>query len=275
MTTLILLLVLVPTGSAAVFVFVSCLLSWLVFPGGATYGPQDTFVRHLVGLARVLVMEWLATLWVIAVYPFRFVPSVGPARKLSPGQTPVAVLPGHSENAITMLLLQRRLERALKVPVKAFSPRRYFGRLETLANEFKDQIEAWLQETRSRQVDLIGHSQGGLLARYLAESTAMSDRIRKVITLGSPHQGSALAVIPPGQNARQMRRGSGFLERLNASRPPKGIQWVGICSTHDNLVLPWHCSLSPRGDNYIIRFRGHISLIVSTEVVRLICKEIS
>ena len=49
---------------------------------------------------------------------------------------------------------------------------------------------------------------------------------------------------------------------------------VGISSTHDNLVLPWNCALSPRGDNFIIRYRGHLSLIFSREVLRIIVREL-
>ena len=121
---------------------------------------------------------------------------------------------------------------------------------------------------------LVGHSQGGLVARHLVELGRFEGQVRCLITLGAPHLGSALARLLPGRNSRQMRRGSFYLERLNERSPPAGVRFAGICSTHDNIVLPWHCALSPRGDNFILRYRGHLSLLFSKEVVRLIAREL-
>ncbi len=274
MAIAILIIVFLPVWFAALFVMLTFPLAWWVFPGGGSRGPQDTLASRVLGGALVVLAEWAATAWVILAFPYRFHRNAGPRRRLQPGRVPVVILPGHSENALTMFFLERRLDRALRVPVRALSPARYYGRLERLADEYKVQIVQWMEEIGADRVDLVGHSQGGVLARHLAEAGLLEGKVRTVITLGTPHLGSALAVMLPGRNARQMRRGSAFLEALNAGNRPPGVQFAGICSTHDNLVLPWHCGLSPRGDNYIIRYRGHLTLILSKEVVRLIVQEL-
>ncbi len=275
MGTVVLLIVLFPVWFGAIMVVVTYTLAHVVFPGGGSRGPEDTLAGRIAGGAASLVLEWGASIWVILAFPYRFMHNDGVALPLKKGQIPVAILPGHSENALTMFFMERRLARKLRVPVRAFSPRRYYGGLERMAKEFRADILQWMKQMDTEQVDLVGHSQGGLLSRYLVEMGGMKNYVRSVVTIGTPHQGSALSVLLPGRNARQMRRGSFFLEKLNQGTPAKGVRILGICSTHDNLVLPWHCALSPRGDNYIMQYRGHLSLILSTDVVRLIAKELS
>jgi triacylglycerol esterase/lipase EstA (alpha/beta hydrolase family) len=274
MASLILLLLFLPLWFSALFVALTFPLAWLVFPGGGSRGPQDTLASRLAGGLLVLGMEWVATCWVVLAFPYRNFKNRGPRRRLPAGRVPVALVPGHSENALSLFFLERRLDRALRLPVRSFSPGRYYGSLEKIAEAFAGQILEWMGEIGAERIDLVGHSQGGLVARLLAEGGPLKGKVRKVVTLGTPHLGSALAVLLPGRNARQMRRGSAFLERLNERKPPRGVDFTGICSTHDNLILPWHCGLSPRGDNFILRYRGHLTLLMSPEVVRLVAREL-
>ena len=275
MGTVVLAVVLFPVWFGAILVGVTYTLAHLVFPGGGSRGPDDTLAGRIAGGAASILLEWVASIWVVLTFPYKFMRNEGVGHSLGKGQVPVAILPGHSENALTMFFLERRLARKLRVPVRAFSPKRYYGGLERIGREFKSDILQWMEQLDADLVDLVGHSQGGLLSRYLVEMGGMKKRVRSVVTIGTPHQGSALSVLLPGSNARQMRRGSFFLEKLNQASPARGVRMLGICSTHDNLVLPWHCGLSPRGDNYIMQYRGHLTLILSGEVVRLVAKELA
>jgi hypothetical protein len=80
---------------------------------------------------------------------------------------------------------------------------------------------------------------GGLVIRsYLSNDVARS-KVRRVITLGSPHAGSKLAVLGVGRAAQEMKPDSPFLEALNQSIqvPEKGL----LCTIYtilDNMVLP-------------------------------------
>jgi triacylglycerol lipase len=274
MGTVFLFLLLSPFIVSAALVTVTFLLAWWVFPGGGSRGPHDTFASRVVGVILVVIAEWMATAWVGFTLPFLRM-SPGPSRrKLPPGRTPVALLPGFFENSVTMGLMRRRLERRLGVPVRALRSSNYFAGLEVQVLDYRTQIDAFLAETGAKRVDLVGHSMGGLIARFLVESGEARDRIRTVVTIGAPHLGSALAWMVPGRSMRQMRRGSAFLEELNEGSTPKTVRIVGITSTHDNLVIPWNCALSPRGDNFIIRYRGHVTMILSTEVARIVSREL-
>lgn len=52
-----------------------------------------------------------------------------------------------------------------------------------------------LQETKARKLNLIAHSMGGLDARYLITKLGMHDRVASLITVSTPHRGSAVATM--------------------------------------------------------------------------------
>jgi len=281
---LILWLLAVPLVGAALFVAVTGLLAAFVFPGGPRRELPAPWALRSLGLVTWLVLEWWSSLRVLVAVPFRSARSRGIGGELPKDAAPVALLPGYLENAVTLRVLEHRLAQALGVPVRAFSPPRYFASLDRLAEDYQRQIEGWLKDLGARRVALVGHSMGGLLARQLAECPPQAEgregaasgrlRVAAVVTLATPHQGTALSPFAPGRNARQMRRGSGFLEALNTSQPPRSTRYAGVCSTHDNLVVPWTCGLSPRGENHVLRYRGHLSMLFSRQVVRCIVEQL-
>ena len=77
-------------------------------------------------------------------------------------------------------------------------------------------------ETWTTEVDVIGFSMGGIVARYSAapiESDAVTTkrlRIKNLYTLSTPHRGSLLAsVVAPGNLASNMRPESEFMQELD------------------------------------------------------------
>ncbi len=269
-----LLVVLLPLWIAAPLVALTFLLSVWVFPGGGSRGPHDTFAGRMAGFAWSLLLEWVALTWLIYTLPWRWVRRrTCPA--VSPGGVPVVLLAGFLESPATMWFLRWRLERRLGVPVVALRPPPCAGELTLQAARAEQQLWQLLAESGAERVDLVGHSLGGLLARQLAEKGGkFSRRVRCLATLGTPHLGTALAFLLPVHSVRQMRRGSAFLEKLNAIPHPEGVRYIGVCSTHDNLVLPWNCALSPRGDNFILRHLGHVSLLLSPQVADILVRQL-
>ncbi len=61
------------------------------------------------------------------------------------------------------------------------------------ANAWSEILERILAETGADAVNLIAHSMGGLDARYLISRCGFHDRVASLITISTPHHGSALA----------------------------------------------------------------------------------
>ncbi len=72
----------------------------------------------------------------------------------------------------------------------------YFGNLDgnaTIASNAKQLVpvvQKILKETGAEKVNMIGHSKGGLEARYFVSSLGMGHTVASVTTIGSPHHGS-------------------------------------------------------------------------------------
>jgi triacylglycerol lipase len=76
------------------------------------------------------------------------------------------------------------------------------------AGELKAQIEA---QFPSEKVNLVGHSMGGLDARWLTSKLNIADRVNSVTTIGTPHRGSLLGDLVIGNISD---RNFKLLERL-------------------------------------------------------------
>jgi triacylglycerol esterase/lipase EstA (alpha/beta hydrolase family) len=146
-------------------------------------------------------------------------------------------------------------------------------------DDYAPQIEAALQQlcaaTGKRQAIVVGHSMGGLAARAHLRAFG-SARVARVITVGTPHHGTALAGFGPGLNARQMRRHSEWLAALAASEPPATrALMVSLWSHHDNIVAPQDSARLPGAGNVELAGVGHVALGSHPDVIRFVLDEIA
>jgi len=90
------------------------------------------------------------------------------------------------------------------------------------------------------EVDVIGISMGGLVARYAALPRTDGGKrlnIRRLFTLGTPHVGAEDADgFTFDQRVIDMRAGSDFLERLNAALPDATYEMVCYVRRGDEIV---------------------------------------
>ena len=117
--------------------------------------------------------------------------------------------------------------------------------LEAMAEELRNLI-AEVTEVNGlsgeRTVDLVAHSMGGLVCRIALEDEPTRARIRKLVTLGTPHNGTHAARFLATQSALALRPDSNLLERLDAQLPwPDGPTWpeaTTYWSRADIVLLP-------------------------------------
>lgn len=147
--------------------------------------------------------------------------------------------------------------------------------IDDFALQLRTAVERLQRATGSAQVILVGHSMGGLVARaYLRRYGAHG--VARVITLGTPHHGTALAQFGPGSNAVQMRRDSEWLAALAQSEAnSQRMLFSSIYSVHDNIVAPQDSSVLPGARNLVFGAIGHVALGRHPAVLRCALREIA
>lgn len=148
-----------------------------------------------------------------------------------------------------------------------------FGSIEAFAQQVARRVDDILAQTGESKLILIGHSMGGLVSRCYVQRHGGADKVSKIITLGSPHNGTVSAFGGPGEDARQMRPNSEWLHGLNAESPVD-VPITSIYTFHDNIVFPQDTSVLPHATNIGLPGIGHLELAFSGPVQELVLKEL-
>ncbi len=123
---------------------------------------------------------------------------------------------------------------------------------------------------------LLCHSMGGLVARAWLRSAQDDTRVHRVITIGTPHQGTALADFAYSPNGRQMQLGGDWLELLKSSESPQRAAlftcWYSNC---DNIVFPAHAATLPGADNRLLPGVAHVEMATHPKVVQVCLDELA
>jgi triacylglycerol lipase len=189
------------------------------------------------------------------------------------GRLPLLLIHGYQCNRGFWLELRGRLERAgWQVATISLDP--VFSDIDGYVEQVARRIEEVCAAAGTEQLILVGHSMGGLVSRaYLRRHG--NARVAKLVTLGSPHHGSKLAVLGLGENGRQMVPGSDWLAGLNApDAVPLPAATVSIYSCQDNYVMPQDSSLLEGAKVVPLAGLGHLEMAFSPEVARRLLAEL-
>lgn len=179
--------------------------------------------------------------------------------------TPIVLVHGYTQNRGTFIGIARALARAGLGPIYGFnywSPQS-LRRSSVGLCKFVRRI---LKETGAKQVDLVAHSMGGIVSLECVRT--MPRRVRRVVTIASPHKGVLWPGPIVGEGGAQLRVGSPFLTSRESH--VLGVPVLSIASTHDNIVHPVsQSSLAHRGGkDYVVEGPGHLTILFDPEVIR-------
>ncbi len=156
--------------------------------------------------------------------------------------------------------------RAAGVPFCAVSLEPVFGSID-LYPAAVEQAVAMLEGATGRPPVIVGHSMGGLAVRAWLKATGADQRVKHVVTVATPHQGTRLARFAFVANARQMRRRSEWLGALRSSeRSRRRAAFTCFYSNCDNIVMPPHAATLSGADNRFLAGTAHVCLVYRDEV---------
>jgi hypothetical protein len=184
---------------------------------------------------------------------------------------PVVLVHGLIDNRSIFAVMRRSLRRRGFAQVCSWNYSPLSSDVARCAADLGAQIERVCERTGHDRVHVVGHSLGGLIARYHLQGQGGDRRMESLVTLGTPHQGSVLAHVLPTPLIRQLRPGSTVLQELAAPMPGCRTQVTAVYSDLDQIVLPTasgrceHPDLRAR--NVLVRGVGHMSLPIHRGVV--------
>jgi pimeloyl-ACP methyl ester carboxylesterase len=197
------------------------------------------------------------------------------AQRTSPVPTPVVLLHGFGANKSNWLFLQRDLRAAgfERIHAVNYNP---FRPLPEIAGLAVRRARAIMRESGTDRVHLVGHSLGGLVARYAVQLGGLEEAAT-CLTVASPHRGVAPAQLAPGRILRQLRADSPELRRLSASSRRLPTRFVAYYSNLD-LLVPGHRAmiLEPAlaAANVLVKDEGHLSIMFSRRLSASIVHEL-
>lgn len=186
--------------------------------------------------------------------------------------TPILLVHGMVDNRSVFTLLRRALLRRGfgRVLTLNYSP--FTQDVRSVAVRLEKLVERTCAETGYERVHVIGHSLGGLVARYYVQKLGGDARVHTLCTLGTPHAGTWAANLLPQGLARQLRPGSDLVAELAAPAPGCRTRFVAFWSDLDQLVVPKRSARIDHPDlqarNVLLRGVGHMSLPIDGRVVR-------
>jgi pimeloyl-ACP methyl ester carboxylesterase len=141
------------------------------------------------------------------------------------------------------------------------------GDIAASAAQLATFVNTVLAATGAAKVDLVGHSQGGMMPRYYLNFLGGTAKVATLVALAPSNYGTTLDGLTvlgtdldfiSGVNSLlsttctacvQQEEGSAFLARLNASPTVPGVKYTIIETRGDEVVTPYRNSFLPAAPN--------------------------
>ncbi|MFI7339839.1 esterase/lipase family protein [Streptomyces sp. NPDC050085] len=145
-----------------------------------------------------------------------------------------------------------------------------YGDIRKSSKELAAFVDKVLAASGSRQVDLVGHSQGGTLSRWYLKadgganpSDPSKNKVKNVVQLGATNHGTTMSGIetladilhmlgpgevPLGKAGPQQYVKSDFIKELNADGDTvPGVDYTVIGTKYDEITTPWQSTFMTAG----------------------------
>jgi triacylglycerol lipase len=146
------------------------------------------------------------------------------------------------------------------------------GDIPTSARQLSSFVDGVLKQTGAAKVDIVGHSQGGMMPRYYLKNLGGVAKVDDLIGLAPSNHGTTSPLAPYAYTCpacRQQVAGSPFITALNAGdETPGDVSYTQIETNHDEVVTPYTSAFLDSGTNVLLQdtcpndLVEHLSIIV-------------
>ena len=147
------------------------------------------------------------------------------------------------------------------------SPVQGTGDIAASAAQLAAFVDTVLAKTGAAKVDLVGHSQGGMMPRYYINDLGGAAKVNDLVALAPSNYGTTLdgltrlasllgvsgeingTLSEACQACVQQEQGSAFLAGLNASPTAAGVRYTVIETAGDQVITPYRNAFLPAAPN--------------------------
>ena len=185
--------------------------------------------------------------------------------RIDAAETPIVLVHGIIDNHATFTWMEYALRRRGFQTLSAYDYGLLTHNIPQAAVHLGEAIEELAASTGYERVHVIGHSLGGLIARYYVQRLGGDRHVHTLITLGTPHQGTQLAwAVPLLPLVRQLAPSSSLIQELAEPAAECRTRFLAFYSDIDHLIVPSRNARLDRPDlnvqNIPVRGVGHLSM---------------
>lgn len=220
---------------------------------------------------RSIATEWATSVLGTVTRPLGF---LGLRLTGGTGPRPVILIHGYMMSRASFLVLARRLAAQGLGPIYGFE---YWtlGKVGSAATRLGELVDAVRTDTGATEVDLVGHSMGGLVARYYALLSGGGPAVRNLVTIGTPHGGAMVSALGIGRPQVELQPKAAFFSRLGAAPLPDHLRPLVIWSRADALVWDAAQARWPGTEELVFDDLGHVAMLYSRRVAAEVGKRLS
>ncbi len=204
-------------------------------------------------------------------------------------ERPVLLLHGFMGTRRVFDVLERRLRRdgycVFSINLGGLFDRFNTQSIEVSAEKVREKVERLYARYQLGPLSIIGHSKGGLIGRYFVKRLGGDARVRNLITLGTPHNGTPFAYVgcatvgTVAKSVWQMTPMSPFIRRLKIGVFPTQVRFVSIYSKADRFSPFPCCILETAGHanlrNVEVLGVGHREMLFKKSVYDVVRQELA
>jgi len=225
-------------------------------------------MRSVFYWLRAIFIEIFALVLVFFLHPFRYLQE----QKMGLGQKngrPILLVHGYLHDSSAWMYMRRKLVKAGFGPIYTINLGFPFFSIRTYAERVAKKAEVIEKETGRKDLMMVGHSMGGLVGLWYASKLAASGKVTHLVAIGSPLQGTHVAKIGLGADAREMERGSEFVGEIQKVLEKFTGEFYTIASKTDLLIFPFASALYGNKQKLFDNI-GHVSMLFSPRVAETV-----